>query len=91
VDEEQWPLVEAIFFGLQHSGNVKELHRSLVAAGWYVDISTVYRISRSRIYCNGVWSCHWRGEIVHEQTIELGRPIPAEVFERNRNVIGRAA
>jgi hypothetical protein len=33
----------------------------------------------------------WHDEMVDEQTVELARPIPAVLVQRNRHIIGRAA
>lgn len=87
VDEEVWPLIETIFYSLPLHGSVARLHAAMSEAGWEVGIATVYRVLSYNLYCDGIWQCRWRGEVVHEQRIPLARPIPRAIFERNREIV----
>lgn len=88
VDPDQWPFIERIHHdyskvGKTGRGSLRLLSEHLEALGCRFTPTSLGKILRDEIYVTGEWSVTVKGETYPGKTIEIPRPIPAEVFAKN--------
>jgi DNA invertase Pin-like site-specific DNA recombinase len=93
VDPEQWPFIKQIHYGYQHlwgedgHGGLRRLARELHESGFPISVDRLRRVLQDPMYVTGEWYCNYGGERIPCRPIELEEPIPADVFERNQQLL----
>jgi DNA invertase Pin-like site-specific DNA recombinase len=93
VDPETWPIVEAIHHGYAPStqagrGGLRRLVDHALEMGSNLKSpERIRKILRDPIYVTGEWGASFKGTWYRGRTVELFRPIPRDVFERNQDIL----
>ena len=93
VDSEQWPFIKQMHYGYEAAhgtdglGGLRRLARELHESGFPISIDRLRNALQDPMYVDGHWYCNYDGQRIPCRPIELDDPIPADVFEKNQQLL----